>query len=159
MNVELREMAALAQHLLRPDQVMIEEDERDHARHRVEAAGYAGSLNEEYAATTLTRVTTARTRGDLRRAMRVIPGGAAPSGLVNALRGASALWLGGTALQFVVWALVSLIGFHWTEPWWLWTLVTGPFVVGPLWWLNETYYRPVASRARIIGSAGDTPRG
>ncbi|MFB9835971.1 hypothetical protein [Actinoallomurus acaciae] len=159
MNVESHEIAALAQRLLRPDQVALEENERDHARHRVQDAMHAGSLDDERAATALARVATARTRGDLRRAMRVVPGGAAPSGLINALRGVSALWLGGTAVQFAVWALVMLAGLHWTEPWWLWTLVTGPFLVGPLWWLSETYYRPAPAAARVIGSAGDPSQG
>ncbi|GAA4511924.1 hypothetical protein GCM10023191_076750 [Actinoallomurus oryzae] len=153
MNVELREIATLTQRLLRPDQVALDETERDHARHRVEDAAYAGSLDDERAKTTLARVANARTRGDLRRAMRVVPGGAAPSGLVNALRGVSALWLAGTAVQFAIWTLISLIGFHWTEPWWLWTLVTGPFVAGPLWWLTETYYRPAPEPARAIGTS------
>jgi hypothetical protein len=94
MNVELREIATLAQRLLRPDQVTLDETERDHARHRVEDAVHAGSLDDERAKTALIHVANARTRGDLRRAMPVVPGGAAPSGLVNALRGVSVLWLG-----------------------------------------------------------------
>ena len=45
----------------------------------------------------------------------------------------SALWFAAVPVQFVIWALVSVLGFHWTEPWWLWTLVSGPFLIGPLW--------------------------
>ncbi|MGI5225027.1 hypothetical protein [Actinoallomurus sp. CA-142502] len=153
MNVELRDRTALAQRLLHPDQVTLAETERDHARHRVEDAVYAGELGKEHAATALTRVANARTRGDLRRAMGVVPGGAAPSGLVNALRGASAVWLGGTAVQIVVWALITVIGLHLTEPWWLWTLIPGLFVVGPLWWLNETHYRAAPATTGAIDSA------
>jgi hypothetical protein len=153
MNLQAQRTATLAQRLLRPGQVTIEETERDHARRRVQDAVRAGALDEERAATALTRVAAARTRGDVRRAMRAVPGGAAPSILVNALRGVSALWIGGTVVQFAIWVLVSLIGFQWTEPWWLWTLVGGPFAVGPLWYLNETYHRPVPATTRAIRDA------
>jgi hypothetical protein len=46
--------------------------------------------------------------------------------------------------------LINLLGVRWTEPWWLWSLVTGPFVAGPLLWLTEAYYRPDASGARGV---------
>ena len=42
MSVELSEMAGLARRLLQPEQVAIDEVERDHARQRIEAARHAG---------------------------------------------------------------------------------------------------------------------
>lgn len=148
MSVELSEMAGLARRLLQPEQVAIDEVERDHARQRIEAARHAGLLDHERAGEQRARLARARTRGDVRQALGAVPGGAAPSGLVAALRGVSALWFAAVPVQFVIWALVSVLGFHWTEPWWLWTLVSGPFLIGPLWWLTETYYRTERQVAR-----------
>src|SRR5262245_49992570 len=142
MNVELSAsaMSGLAQRLLLPEQVAIDEVERDHARQRIEDAGHAGLLGGDRVHAQKVRLAQARTRGDLRQALGAIPGGAAPSGLVAALRGVTGLWLVSVVVQIVVWMLVDLIEFRWIGPWWMWTVITGPVLVGPLWWLVETYY-------------------
>lgn len=142
MSVELSAMAELARRLLLPEQVAIDEVERDHARRRIEDAGRAGLLSRERVNAQKTRLAHARTRGDVRQALGAIPGGAAPSGLVAALRGATGLWFVAVGVQLLIWAMVMVARFQLIEPWWVWTLVSGPFLIGPLWWLTETYYRP-----------------
>lgn len=150
MGAGRNEMVSLAGRLLRPEQVAIDEAQRDLARVRIQEAGNTGRLSDARADAQLTLLASARTRGDVREALGAVPGGAAPRGLVNALRGVTAVWAGATMVQFAIWVLINLIGVQWTEPWWLWSLVTGPFVVGPLLWLTEAYYRPYASGPRGV---------
>jgi hypothetical protein len=143
-------MMILAERLLWPERVTVGEAERDVARMRLAAARDTGRLSAEQAGARIARVAHARTRGDLREVLGTVPGGAAPRGLVAMLRGVTALWAGVVAVEFVVWALIGLIALRWSEPWWLWALVTGPFAVAPLWWMTETYYRPGTSGYQAV---------
>jgi hypothetical protein len=140
----------VAERLLWPERVAVGEAERDVARLRIAAARDAGRLSAEQAGARIACVAHARTRGDLRTVLGDLPDGTAPRGLVAALRAVTALWAGVVAVEFVVWALIVLIGLQWNEPWWLWALVTGPFAVGPLWWMTETYYRPGSSGYQAV---------
>lgn len=45
-------------------------------------------------------------------------------------RAAVALWLGLSAVQFVVWALICIIAGRLDAPWFLWTVVVGAGIVG-----------------------------
>jgi hypothetical protein len=148
MGAGRNEIESLAGRLLRPEEVAVGQAQRDLARVRIQEARNTGRLGDERADAQLTLLATARTRGDVRAALGAVPGGAAPRGLVGALRGVTAVWAGATMVQFAIWVLVNVIGVQWTEPWWLWSLVTGPFVVGPLLWLTEAYYRPDVSGSR-----------
>ena len=46
------------------------------------------------------------------------------------------VWLAVSLVQFVVWTLVCLIGWHLVNPWWIWTVLVGGVVVGGLWWVT-----------------------
>ena len=54
-------------------------------------------------------------------------------GWQGARRIATAIWLAGVALQFVIWVLMCLIGRHLADPFWLWTAAVGGVVVGGMW--------------------------
>jgi hypothetical protein len=44
------------------------------------------------------------------------------------------VWLGGSAVQIVIWVLVCVISRRLASPWWLWTVVVGGAVVAVVWW-------------------------
>jgi hypothetical protein len=39
------------------------------------------------------------------------------------------LWLLVSTVQFTVWTLVCVIGWHLASPWWLWTVAVGGIIV------------------------------
>jgi hypothetical protein len=55
------------------------------------------------------------------------------SGLHTARNVVTAAWVGVSSLQFVIWVLICVIGWHLANPFWLWTLVLGGLVVGAMW--------------------------
>ena len=46
---------------------------------------------------------------------------------------ATLLWLGVVLVEFVVWAMIGLIGGDFMAPWWTYTLAVGGVVVAALW--------------------------
>lgn len=48
----------------------------------------------------------------------------------TALRIAAAVAVGATAIQFVIWLLIALIGRHLESPWWMWTLLAAGVLAG-----------------------------
>jgi hypothetical protein len=54
-------------------------------------------------------------------------------GLLTVRRVATGIWLGVCGLQFVIWLLICLIGWHLANPFWLWTAAVGGVIVGGLW--------------------------
>ncbi|MET0237649.1 MAG: hypothetical protein ABW224_23625 [Kibdelosporangium sp.] len=55
------------------------------------------------------------------------------SGLHAARNVLTAAWVGVSSLQFVIWVLICVIGWHFANPFWLWTVVVGGLVVGAMW--------------------------
>jgi hypothetical protein len=43
------------------------------------------------------------------------------------------VWLAVSAVQFLVWSVICLIGWHFANPWWIWTVLVGGVVVGGFW--------------------------
>jgi hypothetical protein len=54
----------------------------------------------------------------------------------TALRIAAAVAVGATAIQFVIWLLIALIGRHLESPWWMWTLLAAGVLAGAARLLN-----------------------
>jgi hypothetical protein len=50
-----------------------------------------------------------------------------------ALRVATLGWLAASAIQFVVWLLIVVLGGDMVAPWWLWTVGAGGALVGAGW--------------------------
>ena len=53
-------------------------------------------------------------------------------------RVAVAVWVGLSAIQIVVWGLISFLGGQLVAPWFLWTVVIGGIVVGALHLLTRS---------------------
>ena len=60
-----------------------------------------------------------------------------PSRHARVRRLTTAAWLLASGIQFVVWALIVVIGLDWQAPWWLWTFVPGAIVTAGVYWLTE----------------------
>lgn len=45
-------------------------------------------------------------------------------------------WLAINVVNFVVWALICMIGFQWESPWWLWSLVPAGLALAGAWWAS-----------------------
>lgn len=74
--------------------------------------------------------------------------GATPAGWHLARRVVTAVWLGGIGVQLIIWALMSLIGWRFVNPYWLWTAAVGGVVVGALWWITGHRTRGAAAKGR-----------
>lgn len=44
-------------------------------------------------------------------------------------------WAAATAVQIVMWLVISLISGRFTEPWWLWTAASGGIVAIAVWFV------------------------
>jgi len=126
--------------LLWPERTPLSDADRRRAADRIDDARSTGLLTEEQALRRRAVLPDARTRDDLRDAVGGLPG-TTPAGLLVARRVIAGLWLAVTVIQFDIWLLICLIGWHLINPWWLWTLVGGAIVVGGLWWATESEYR------------------
>ncbi|GAA1991555.1 hypothetical protein [Amycolatopsis minnesotensis] len=54
--------------------------------------------------------------------------------MARACRVITGIWLGATAVQFVVWLLGCVIGLTFVAPFWLWSAFVGGAVVAALRW-------------------------
>jgi hypothetical protein len=133
--------ASLFGRLLWPEQTPVSDLERELAVTRISHAKSAGQITEADAADRLARLSSARTRLELRVALNGLPGAVAPAGLLGVRRIAVLLWAVLTVVNFVIWALICLISGSWDDPWWLWTVLGGALVVGGLWWVTEWEHR------------------
>lgn len=135
--------------LLWPDGRPATETDRATADQAVHAALMAGGLPATEAGYRHEAVAHAETRGELRHALRGIPGGVPPQGLTTALGVATALWLAMTVVQIVVWIALAAGTGSLDTPWWLYSTVGGGAVVGVLWAINESHHRGV--RTTVAG--------
>lgn len=55
------------------------------------------------------------------------------SALLVTRRVVTMAWLGIGSVQFVIWMMICLIGWHVVNPFWLWTAAVGGLIVGGLW--------------------------
>jgi len=124
---------------VRPDDYRVSDVERAAAQERLREAVGAGQLDLHEFDTRVTTVWQARTRGELTRVTADLPAVPAPppappapprqrifsdDGGGMAMRVLSTIWLSATAINVVVWLLVSVTtGF--TYPWPIWMLPSG----------------------------------
>jgi hypothetical protein len=55
------------------------------------------------------------------------------SAWLAARRVVTVAWLGIGSLQFVIWMMICLVGWHFADPFWLWTAAVGGVLVGGMW--------------------------
>jgi len=127
--------------LVWPDARRASDEDRATAEATVEAAVAGGILPASEAGYRRVSIGTARTRGDLRHAVRGLAGGVPPEGLTTALGVASAIWLVMTVAQVVVWLVIGVANGL-DGPWWLYSTLPGAVVVAVLWLVNESHHRP-----------------
>jgi hypothetical protein len=132
---------SLFERLIWPERTLVSDLDRKLATTRVTHARTTGEINEEQAQQRLSQISLARTRADLHNALTGISSARSSESALSAHRVAVVLWLGLSALQFVVWFMICLISGSWSDPWWLWTAVIGAAAVGGLWWLGEQEHK------------------
>jgi hypothetical protein len=121
---------------VRPDDYRVSDVERAAVQERLREAVGAGQLDLHEFDARVTTVWQARTRGELTRVTADLPAVPAPppapprqriftdDGAGMAMRVLSTIWVSATAINVVVWMLVSLTtGF--TYPWPIWMLPSG----------------------------------
>ena len=54
------------------------------------------------------------------------------------LKAVTGVWAAVSLIQLTVWLLVCVIGWHFVNPWWLWTVLVGGAVVGALWFATRS---------------------
>lgn len=126
--------------LLWPDRIPVSDAHRAQAIVRIAEAESLGLIDANQARARQALVPAANTRGQLSTAVRDLPGATAPA-LLIARRLLAALWLGVSAVEIVVWALVCLIGLEFVFPFWIWTAGIGGAVVCGLWMVTEYEYK------------------
>jgi hypothetical protein len=127
--------------LVWPDARRASDEDRATAVAAVATAVTAGQLPESEAGYRRASIAAARSRSDLRHAVRGLAGGVPPQGLTTALGVAFAIWLVMTVAQVVVWLVIGMAtGLD--GPWWLYSTLPGAVVVGVLWLVNESHHRP-----------------
>jgi hypothetical protein len=136
--------------MLWPERVPITDQERRLAEDRLAQARSQGERADDRRG----RLSAARTRADLRAALTGLPGVRPHAGLAMATRVVTVLWLGASAVQFVVWVLIVLVAGHWGGPWWLWTAIPGGALAAGLWWLAELEHQSLTNDSRM-GSETD----
>jgi hypothetical protein len=70
-----------------------------------------------------------------------------PAALLAA-RVTAIVWIAASAVQFIVWAMIVVIGRDLVTPWWLWTVLTGAPVVLAVWWVTGALHAARRALAR-----------
>jgi hypothetical protein len=135
-----------------PDLRAASSSDREIATERIQRAHADGLITEEELRERQDQVPPAQTRAELRPAIKDLPGTTSP-GLLATRQAVTAVWLGVNFIQIVVWVLICVIGLHFANPWWLWSLVGGLIIVGPLWWFADAEFRTTDTAAN--GSNGE----
>ena len=125
---------------VRPDDYRVSDVERTAVQERLREAVGAGQLDLHEFDARVTTVWQAKTRGELTRVTADLPAIPAPppapprqrifsdDGGGMAMRVLSTIWLSATAINVVVWMLVSLSS-EFTYPWPIWMLPSGAVLV------------------------------
>jgi hypothetical protein len=119
--------------LLWPEQQSATAVQRDSTRWWLTQARVDGKITEAQARSLREDLAVAKTRADLNAVLAEIPGASAPAGLLAVRRFATAIWLGASAIQFVVWLMITLISGQVDVPWLLWAVCGGGAIVLGLW--------------------------
>lgn len=112
----------------------VSELDRRLAATEIEYARSTGEYDGAEAARRLARVRAATTHPALRAA---VSGGradaAVPPVLEAAPRIAGTLWLAVSAVNFVIWLFIGVIGGQWDPAWLLWVVLGGGILVAGVW--------------------------
>ena len=127
--------------LVRPDDRAVKETDRATAAAAVHDAMASGALPAQEGRYRLNAIEQARTRAQLRHALRGVRGGVPPVGLTTALGVAGGVWLVGTLVQIMVWLVIAVVNGGPDGPWWLYSAVVGGAVVAGIWAVNESGHR------------------
>ena len=127
--------------LIRPDERPVKQTDRATAFAAARDAMASGALPAQEGSHRLNAIRQARTRAQLRHALRGVRGGVPPAGLTTALGVAGALWLTGTLVQILVWLVIAVVTGGPDGPWWLYSTLAGGAVVGGIWAVNESGHR------------------
>jgi hypothetical protein len=65
----------------------------------------------------------------------------APAGPPDALRVLTVVWLIVCAVQVAAWAMIDIIRWELTFPWWLWSVGAGAVIIGILRWTTGSVGR------------------
>src|SRR3954454_3453929 len=99
---------SVAAKLMWPEDLPLDVAARQQAENHIAGAGVAGLIDDHAAARRRARLDRARTRRDLRHVLDGLPGSVAPTRLVLALRLTTAISILTVAVDFVVWAMVTV---------------------------------------------------
>jgi hypothetical protein len=123
--------------LLWPERTLVTDLERKLAETRIDHAVSIGQLDPARAQDRRAAVRAATTHADLRAALDGGPASLTPPGLRVAPRVGAAVWLVVSAVNTIVWFLVSLFSGQWDGLWLLWPLLGGGVLVLGLWSIKE----------------------
>ncbi|SDL38357.1 DUF1707 domain-containing protein [Nonomuraea jiangxiensis] len=131
-----------------PERVPISDLEREVAAARIAQAQAGGLIIGTEADRRRSRLPAARTREDLRIALKGLPGAVIPAGLLTACRVVTAVWLGVTLVNLAVWILVCSFSRSVINPWWAWPAVVGGGLAFAVWWVADSAHRQRFSGSR-----------
>jgi hypothetical protein len=126
--------------LLMPDQVRLDQTDKQSAAAKLDSAVRQGTLTGPEATDRQDRLDAARTRGELRQVFDGVADAVPPAGLTLALRAVTGVWLVACVVQFVVWVTMAAFG-HFDWPWWLLSDLGLGAIVAVVWWTHESYHR------------------
>jgi hypothetical protein len=132
-----------------PDLIRVTDLDRKATEARLQMAHASGSLTLGELDERLGELWQARTRRDLAVLVRDLPALAPPPPLFpplpvppkpnhsrTAMKVLTAIWLSVSAVNLIIWLMVSLISFDVAYPWFLWPLLPPGAVLAVLWGLG-----------------------
>lgn len=136
------------------DRMRVGDADRERIAEQLRAAHAEGRLDLTEYDERVQRAWAARTYGELEALTTDLPRATLPASLATHPevrqshrhgRAAVAAWAGASAINLVIWAVVSLATLSWIYPWWIW--VAGPWgAVLLARWIGERMGAPRTSR-------------
>ncbi|MBE1467198.1 DUF1707 SHOCT-like domain-containing protein [Kibdelosporangium phytohabitans] len=126
-----------------PDLIRVTDLDRKATEARLRLAHTDGSLTLDELDERLANLWLTRTRRDLTDLVRDLPAPQPPppppappkpDGALMAMRVLTVIWLAVSAVNLVIWLIVSVTSFELAYPWFIWPLVPPGAVLGVLWW-------------------------
>ncbi|MBP2322487.1 hypothetical protein JOF56_002872 [Kibdelosporangium banguiense] len=125
-----------------PDLIRVTDIDRKAMEARLRVAHTNGSLTLDELDERLAVLWQTKTRGDLAALVRDLPPPAPPPPLAKpnhartTMKVLTAIWLSVSAVNLIIWLMVSMISFDVAYPWFLWPMLPPGAVLGVLWWLG-----------------------
>ncbi|CAM4128596.1 DUF1707 domain-containing protein [Kibdelosporangium persicum] len=126
-----------------PDLIRVTDLDRKATEARLRVAHANGSLTLDELDERLANLWLTRTRRDLADLVRDLPAPPAPppppappkpDKARTAMKVLTAIWLSVSAVNLVIWVMVSLLSLDVAYPWFIWPLLPPGAVLGVLWW-------------------------